>query len=160
VSNEAPFLSVDQVARQLGMHVRTVRRYLREGTLKGVRIGKQYRVSPADLAALTGQHPSGAQAPIRLLRHVEASAVVQVDAISPNDAIRIANGIGGAVQGCNRSTNTPLRVDTVYDEGRARLKIIIVGDLTVAVGLMRMLEIYVGADDVNPVPIRKADLDT
>jgi excisionase family DNA binding protein len=144
MTNEAAFLSVEQVARQLSVHVRTVRRYLREGTLGGVRIGKQYRVTPADLAALTRQHPPAFPAPIRLSRHVEASAVVQVDAISPDDAMRITNGMGGAIKGRSRSTNTPLRVDTVYDEERARLKIIIIGDLTVAVGLMQMLESYVG----------------
>jgi excisionase family DNA binding protein len=146
VTIDAAFLSVEQVARQLSVHVRTVRRYLREGTLKGVRIGKQYRITPADLAALTGQQPAAFHVPVRMSRHVEASAVVQVDAISPDDAMRIANGIGGAIKGRSRSTSTPLRVDTVYDEERARLKIIIIGDLTVAVGLMQMLEAYAGVD--------------
>ena len=61
-------------------------------------------------------------------------------------AMRITNGICGAIEGSSRSTNTPLRVDTVSDEERARLKIIIIGELTVAMGLMQMLEAYVGAD--------------
>jgi excisionase family DNA binding protein len=151
MSLSAQFLSVEQVARQLGVQARTVRRYLRKGTLNGVRIGKQYRIAPADLAALTGQRPSALQAPVRLSRHVEASAVVQVDAISPGDAMRITNGIGGAIKGRSRGTNTPLRVDTVYDEERARLKIILTGDLSVAVGLLQMLEAYVGTDDMKAV---------
>ena len=48
------FYSVEQVASQLGLHVRTVRNYVRDGRLKGVRIGKQYRIARADLDALTG----------------------------------------------------------------------------------------------------------
>ena len=58
--------SVDQVAAQLGLHVRTVRSYVRDGRLKAVRIGKQYRIAREDLEALTG-HPvagtSGSAAP-------------------------------------------------------------------------------------------------
>jgi excisionase family DNA binding protein len=142
METDTHFLSAEQIARHLGVHVRTVRRYLRDGTLKGTRIGKQYRVAPADLAALTGQQTSALRTPVRLSRHAEASAVVQIDAISPNDAMRIVNGVGGAIKGRDRSTNTALRVDTIYDEERARLKIIITGHLSVAVGLMQMVEAY------------------
>ncbi|MBN9569617.1 MAG: helix-turn-helix domain-containing protein, partial [Alphaproteobacteria bacterium] len=48
------FYSVEQVAERLGLHVKTVRSYIREGKLNAVRIGKQYRIAHADLAALTG----------------------------------------------------------------------------------------------------------
>ncbi len=47
--------SVEQVAERLGLHVRTVRNYVRDGRLKAVRIGKQYRIAREDLDALTGQ---------------------------------------------------------------------------------------------------------
>ena len=50
--------SVEQVAAQLGLHVRTVRNYVRDGRLKGVRIGKQYRIAREDLEALTGHRPA------------------------------------------------------------------------------------------------------
>ena len=46
--------SVEQVAELLGLHVRTVRNYVRDGRLKAVRIGKQYRISRANLEELTG----------------------------------------------------------------------------------------------------------
>ena len=47
--------SVEQVAELLGLHVRTVRGYIRDGRLRAVRIGKQYRIARADLDALTGR---------------------------------------------------------------------------------------------------------
>ena len=47
--------SVEQVAERLGLHVRTVRNYVRDGRLKAVRIGKQYRIAREHLDALTGQ---------------------------------------------------------------------------------------------------------
>ncbi len=47
--------SVEQVAERLGLHVKTVRNYVREGRLKAVRIGKQYRIARQDLEAMTGR---------------------------------------------------------------------------------------------------------
>ena len=45
-------LSVEQVAEILKLHVRTVRNYVRSGSLKATRIGKQYRIALGDLEAL------------------------------------------------------------------------------------------------------------
>lgn len=132
-------LSVDQVAAQLGLHARTVRRYVRDGQLKAVRIGKQYRIAATDLATLTGQSGPVAEVPVSRHRHVEASTVVQIDAISPEAAMRVVNGIGGAIKGRDRNTDTPLRVDTVYDEIRARLKVIITGSLASTTVLLQLV---------------------
>ena len=142
VSDVLGLLSVEQVASALGVHVRTVRRYLREGRLKGTRIGKQYRVAAADLVQLTGTTAVLAQEPVRRTRHSEASSVVQIDAIGREEAMRVMNGIGGAIKGRDKHSDTPLRVDTVYDEVRARLKIIITGSLSTTVGLMKLAEVY------------------
>jgi excisionase family DNA binding protein len=141
-SSNPSLLSVDQVAAQLGMHVRTVRRYVREGRLKAVRIGKQYRIAASDLAALTGQPVPAIEPAISRLRHMEASTVVQVDAISPEDAMRVVKGVGGAIRGRDRNTDTPLRVDTVYDEVRARLKVIITGSLPTTTYLLQLVALH------------------
>ena len=77
------FYSIEQVASQLGLHVRTVRNYVRDGRLKGVRIGKQYRIARADLDALTGHGAPAAPAVASgtTRRHVEVSSIVQIEAI-------------------------------------------------------------------------------
>lgn len=74
--------SVEQVANLLGLHVKTVRNYVRDGRLKAVRIGKQYRIAREDLEAFMGgaAEPSAETAG---RRHMEASSIVQIDAISP-----------------------------------------------------------------------------
>ena len=56
--------SVEQVAERLGLHVKTVRSYVREGRLKAVRIGKQYRIAREDLEAMTGR-PEPPPEPVR-----------------------------------------------------------------------------------------------
>lgn len=139
--NPDALLAVDDIAAMLGIHVRTVRRYLREGRLKGVKIGRQYRVAASDLAVLTGQTEAALQGmPGR--HHSEASVVVQVDSIDAAAAARVMSHLGGAIKGRDKHSDTPLRVDTVYDEPRARLKVIGTGSLANAVKLLQLVEGY------------------
>jgi excisionase family DNA binding protein len=42
-------LSVREVARQLGLATKTVRKLIRSGSLRGVRIGRAWRVDKSDL---------------------------------------------------------------------------------------------------------------
>jgi excisionase family DNA binding protein len=136
-------LTVDQAAALLGVHVKTARRYVRDGRLKALRIGKRYRIAAADLAALTGQTAASLlPASNRRERHAEASTVVQIDAISREDAQRVMNGVGGAIKGRDKSTDTPLRVDTVYDETRARLKLIVTGSLATTQTVLGLIAAY------------------
>lgn len=138
--NNTELLTVEDVARTLDMHVRTVRRFLREGRLKGFKVGKSYRITAADLAALTGQPEPVVAAAIPRRWHAEASVMVQIDAIDPDGAMRVMNALGGATRGRDRHSDIPVRVETVYDEARARLKIIGTGSLATAVGLLQLIE--------------------
>lgn len=139
--------SVGEVAERLGLHVRTVRNYVRDGRLKAVRIGKQYRISRADFEALTSQPagpPSaetvGADAP---LRHVEVSSIVQIDAIDADAASRLANLVTATARSA-RDTPAPLRVQTLYDEERARMKIVILGDAPTSADLLHLIDDVLG----------------
>jgi excisionase family DNA binding protein len=114
--------SVEQVAEQLGLHVKTVRNYVREGRLKAVRIGKQYRISGQDLAALTGRPVASFRPePVRRERHVEVSSIVEIDAISPETVNRLTNSLMGAADG--------IRIEAIYNRERGHLKIILVGSM-------------------------------
>ncbi len=41
---EKPFLTLEDIADLLELNVNTVRRYVREGKIKAIRLGKSYRV--------------------------------------------------------------------------------------------------------------------
>jgi len=131
--------SVEQVAGRLGLHVRTVRNYVRDGRLKAVRIGKQYRIAGEDLAAMTG-HPASSldTEPVRRERHVEVSSIVEIDVISPDVANRVTNLLIGA--NMRRSPEERVRIETIYDEERARLKIIVVGSMESSASTFRMIQ--------------------
>jgi excisionase family DNA binding protein len=132
--------SVEQVAERLGLHVRTVRNYVRSGRLKAVRIGKQYRITREALEALTGT-PALATAEVRRHRHVEASCIVEIDAIDPDTANRTTNSLVGAAN--MKRGGERLRVETIYDPARAHLKIIIIGGLTETSSLFRFIGVLI-----------------
>jgi excisionase family DNA binding protein len=118
---EQDWYSVEGIAERLGLHVRTVRGYIRDGRLKAVRIGKQYRIARADLDAFTGRPAEPAGRP-----RAEVSAVVELDGIGPAAADRLSTLLVAGAQ-LPRGDPEPLRIQTIYDAARGRLKVIILG---------------------------------
>ncbi|MGQ4446683.1 helix-turn-helix domain-containing protein [Streptomyces griseus] len=156
-NDERELYSVGEVAELLGLHVRTVRNYVREGRLKAVRIGKQYRISKEDFAALTGRpvddtagHPADGTAPVPTPApapgHVEVSSIVQIDALGPDAAHRLGTFVTASTQSA-RDTADPLRVQTVYDKERTRMKIVILGGAAATADLLHMIDGLLGPDN-------------
>jgi excisionase family DNA binding protein len=141
--------SVEQVAGLLGLHVRTVRNYVREGRLKAVRIGKQYRIARENLEAMTGRPASSFERePVRRHRHVEVSSIVEIDAVSPETANRVMNSLGGSYnsrQSRDELRDEPLRIEMIYDAERARLKIILVGSMDTNASYFKMINVVLAA---------------
>ena len=131
--------SVEQVAERLGLHVRTVRNYVRDGRLKAVRIGKQYRIARADLEALTGGPvPESPRASAGRVRHVQVASVVEVDAVGHASADRVSNTVMAAAVG--------LRIQTIYDEERAHLKVVIFGDAETTAAMLQIVHTLMETD--------------
>ncbi|QVJ03001.1 helix-turn-helix domain-containing protein [Nocardiopsis eucommiae] len=136
------YYSVDQVADLLGLHVKTVRAYVREGRLAATRIGKQYRVRRRDLEEFTGgplaeeEGPDAPRAP-----YAEASTVVQVDGVDRATADRLTTllSVTGRPEDRGRA-----HVQVVHDPDRARLKVVIVGDLATTATLLGYVDSLTG----------------
>jgi len=131
--------SVEQVAERLGLHVRTIRGYIREGRLSAMRIGKQYRITRSDLEAFTGQ-PAAADAS----RHVEVSSIVEIDGVDLDAAIRMTNALMGTMN-TRGAGQSPMRAETIHDRERKRLKIILVGGLDVTRDLLKLIGFWADA---------------
>ncbi|MFH8872508.1 helix-turn-helix domain-containing protein [Streptomyces griseus] len=164
-NDEQELYSVGEVAELLGLHVRTVRNYVRDGRLKAVRIGKQYRINKEDLAALTGRPtdatvPKPAPAP----GHAEVSSIVEIDALGPDAAHRLGTFITASTQS-GREASRPLRIQTVYDEERTRMKIVILGGTAATADLLHMIDglldpdsgLFASAPTSTPSSAQRAD---
>lgn len=137
--------SVEQVAERLGLHVRTVRGYIRAGRLRAVRIGKQYRIARADLDALTGRPaPAGGGAAVEV--EVEVSSILQIDGVDRAAADRLATLVL-ATANTNHQPAHPLRIQTVHDEERNRMKIVILGGASATADVLRLVDAVLDGDN-------------
>lgn len=132
--------SVYQVASLLDLHVKTVRGYVRDGRLKAVRIGKQYRIARDDIEALIGQPASVWDPPVMRHRHVEVSSIVEIYAISPERALAVSEAAQAAASGARRGADAPITVEAIPDEKRGRLRLVVVGDLRANTALMKAID--------------------
>ena len=120
-------LSVFDIAQRLNLHVKTVRNYVREGRLKAVRIGKQYRIARTDLEAFTGfPLPLTDNERARRQRRVAASCVVEIDAISRESASQLQSALE-AFAHRSEAGDGHVRVDAIYDAVVGHLKIMLFG---------------------------------
>ncbi|MEU9508913.1 helix-turn-helix domain-containing protein [Micromonospora sp. NPDC048170] len=133
--------SAEQVAEQLGLHVRTVRGYIRSGRLRAVRIGKQYRIARADLDALTGR-----PAPAVGGTAVEVSSIVQIDGVDRAGADRLATLVLTTAN-TSRHGAHPLRIQTVHDEERNRMKIVILGGASETADVLHLVAAVLDGDN-------------
>ncbi len=139
---ESGWQSVEQVAERLGLHVRTVRGYIRDGRLPAVRIGKQYRIARADLDAFTGRPLAPARP------RAEVSAVVEIDGVGAVAADRLSTFLVAGSQRA-RDAGDPLRVRTVYDDDRARLKVIVLGGVAATADILHTVgDVLEGENDM------------
>ncbi|QYC42655.1 Helix-turn-helix domain protein [Nonomuraea coxensis DSM 45129] len=124
--------TVEQAAALLGLHVKTVRAYIRDGRLPAVRVGKRYRIAKDDLAAFGGLPPEEPAPP----RAAEVSAIVQLDGIGRAEMDRVTTMVTGALAGRPNG----VRVQFAYEEERAHLKVIVLGELEPAAQVLRLLD--------------------
>ena len=127
--------TVEQVAELLNLHPKTVRRFIQDGKLKARKIGKQWRISGAELRDLTGNQGADFQETSnskvtdsfttpgdgKVQSKVQVSAVVDVLVADTAEAIRITNTLFAAMN-CKDPSYGSSRCDHIFykDEMKAR----------------------------------------
>lgn len=131
------FYSAEEVAERLGLHVRTVRRFIREHTLEAVRVGKQYRITAAQLDAFTDARAQAEALP--RTRRVRVSSVVDIDAIGREESDRLTTMLT-AVHNSDRARSTARRIDCIYYEEQGSLRVLINADPDSTGALLGLIE--------------------
>lgn len=128
--------TVDQVADIIGLHPKTVRRFIQEGKLKAGKIGGQWRISQNDLDQVMGNSSileatgevhskdtfeSSEDYGEKPAVKAQASTVVDINVKDADEAMRISNTII-AVMNSKDPKYGYARFDHVYykNEGKAR----------------------------------------
>jgi excisionase family DNA binding protein len=136
------YYSVDHIAELLGIHPKTVRRYITEGKLRAAKVGKQYRISGHDLSLFVeerGMSPvaedSGNVTPERLA----VSAVADISVRDRDEADRISSMLLAVM-----NTQGPLlrhsSLNVRQYEGGQQLRVMLWGSSRFVVQMLESIE--------------------
>jgi excisionase family DNA binding protein len=151
--------SAEEAAALLGLQVRTVRGYIRDGRLRGVRIGKQYRITAADLDDFTGGStlqqgsrseagdtrdriaggarttpPAIADSGIFTLVDIEQVTLERLDVIQQTVRAAVGEGDHGDPD-LGRGS-----VSYAHDPERAQLRLMVSGTLPYTIRILRLMQ--------------------
>lgn len=137
-----PLLSAHEAAGLLGLHVRTVRRYIREGRLDAVRVGNRYRISRESLEALLdGTLETSLFDPSRSRPRGDVSSVVDLQPIHQDDAQRLTTLVLGAAS-TGDGRHPKLGVQLVHEPDRERLRVVITGSTADTAALLALITAF------------------
>jgi hypothetical protein len=77
-------------------------------------------------------------------RQIEVSTIVHADGIDAETASRTTTALLAATNG-RRDQADPLRIDTIYDPARARLKVVLHGSPATTASLLKFIHAYLEA---------------
>jgi excisionase family DNA binding protein len=132
--------SVARAAERLGVHPKTVLRFVHEGRLRARRIGKSWRILASDLDAFAGVPATRAagREPARV------TAIADLPDVDMEASQRMATALQAVLMG-RRDGASPIKLDTVYDPERSHLKVVIVADALDAAALLKTLDAFAEA---------------
>ena len=139
---EKNFYTIDEVAKILGMHHKTIRKFITEGKLKGHKIGKQWRISGHDLSVFTEDNNVDIKNNINLeseaievskrnnenLNRITVSTVIDINDISDEQQRRLYSMLIALTNSKDLKMYNST-VNTKYDKENKNLKIIVWGNI-------------------------------
>lgn len=136
------FYSVDNIAEMLGIHPKTVRRYINEGHLRAAKVGKQYRISGHDLSLFVEERGMASQVSSNnktLPEKLTVSAVADIAVRSRDEADRISAMLLAVM-----NTQDPLlrqcSLNVRQYEGGHQLRIMLWGSARFVVQMLESIE--------------------
>jgi len=130
-----PLYTVQQVAERLKLHPKTVLRLIHEGRLKGVRIGKSYRIQDSDLRAFASIAGGAGPSPVR----ARVTCVAEIEDVTAEQSQRIATVLNAPFM-AHVPEREPVHLSTAYDPVTSRLKVVLIAGPADAAGWMRLLQ--------------------
>lgn len=85
------FYTVDEISNILGMHQKTIQRYIREGKLRAVKVGKAWRISGHDLSRFMESNKKFADDKAGEEKRILVTSVVDIDVDDMDEAMSISN---------------------------------------------------------------------
>jgi len=129
---EQKLYSVEEIARFLDLHPKTVRRFIREGKIKARKIGRAWRIQQDDLREYAhgelayNREESGFSPDTGLQERISVSAVIEIHEGSREEASRISNSLI-AMLNCKDPSWGKSRYDFIYNPETKKARFILYG---------------------------------
>ena len=142
---EDKFYTIDQIAELLGMHHKTIRKFITEEKLAASKVGKQWRISGHDLSVfvekdnarvdnvkedeeLNSDCATTRKGSDSIEQGVNVSAVVEINEITKDEYIRISNTLI-AVSNCKGPEIGESKAHVKFYENDKKIRVILWGSI-------------------------------
>ncbi len=122
------YYSVEEISKIIGMHPKTIARYIREGKLPANKVGKEWRISGHDLSVFVEGHHSKPSADSYEVKPITVTAVVDIPGTDKDTAMRIANTLTAAANSKGPEAERA-SVSTQYIAAEGMLRVMLWGSL-------------------------------
>jgi excisionase family DNA binding protein len=143
---ENQFYTIDKIAEILGMHHKTIRKFITEGKLAASKVGKQWRISGHDLSLFIEKNNVNIkdkniaeESNIDFLTNgevkdaekqkVNVSTVVDINDVDKEEYFRISNTLI-AIMNCKDPNMGKSTINMKYDEKENRLRVLLWGNIS------------------------------
>jgi excisionase family DNA binding protein len=161
---ENKFYTIDKIAELLGMHHKTIRKFISEGELGATKVGKQWRISECDLNAFMEKNNvsindnkiseksnidfcTNEEVENTIEQKVNVSTVVDIADIGKDEYMRISNTLI-ALMNCKDPEMGKSTINMKYDEKIKRLRIMLWGKIRFIEDMLSSISVLVEQNDL------------
>ncbi len=142
--------TVEQFAERLKLHPKTVLRFIRDGRLRAVKVGKSYRILRTEMEAMTGFVPAayqvgGSEIEAMIGRRsapttTRVTSIVDFEQVTPQRAQHLARMLPSLRTGPSAGSDL-MNLSVAYDPATRGLKIVIVGSPGDTAAMLKMIDV-------------------
>ncbi|RII34839.1 DNA-binding protein [Clostridium chromiireducens] len=161
---EEKFYTIDQIAEKLGMHHKTIRKFITEGKLRANKVGKQWRISGHDLSLFMENNNvnvsnknevenekmefSTGEVDIKSrINKINVSTVIDINEVAIEEYMRISNTLI-AIMNSKDSKMSNSTINMKYYPKERNLKVMLWGDAEFTKEMLDLISILTQSNDM------------
>lgn len=160
---EEKFYTIDKIAEMLGMHHKTIRKFITEGKLRANKVGKQWRISSHDLSLFmednsvtikNNNESENSTIEFKIgdegnnVHKINISTVIDIMDVNDEDYRRISNTLL-ALMNSNDSKMNNSNINLKYYKNEKNLKILLWGNLEFSKEMLDFISIFTNDKYMN-----------
>lgn len=161
---EEKFYTIDQIAEILGMHHKTIRKFITDGKLRANKVGKQWRISGHDLSLFMENNnvnvrnknevenekiefSTGSVGGNNISNQINVSTVIDINEIGSDEYRRISNMLLAAMNSKDsKMSNSTINMKHYQNE--RNLKVMLWGDTEFTKEMLDYISILTKSNDI------------